>query len=498
MPVVKKRKQSRRRLSNGQGYARKLRQAFSRSGQSDPPPSSQNSDPDTGGPCKGTSTLKDMTEKAFWTSASTLDPADLLTQCIGAECCAPLYKILQICVHGELCVPPVFALPGGSLAYCIDGFGSPNFLLQKAVDEGLCVNLDEAAKQVAADLVTGFKIEIGIKLCLDLPDPIQAAFDFFGIDTCPTGISLRVHPLVGFLRAEWYLKLGSSSWYSPALFEASVGIEAQVTDDLKDRLRLCSASDCEDREFCRMCAGQERGTVGISGKFMWVPFDLSTDWGEGAGGGCCGGGGGLSDEARRETVDLLAGADPGEILLSEQPDGSWAPSKVYRWDDFLDAVDAMSAEGIDGELFWLGDSSPNGQKYGLVNVAAFLAQSMRETIKFDACDENNWDFEPSNPLGTPWSYSAANACGQLGHSYQVGGCLPAGGGCLKFHGAGSSRSFRPGSRGLRALGRALGFCDCFWDGPTDQLLKLAVSLSVHRTTSAQKVKSTWRARLTRG
>ena len=29
--------------------------------------------------------------------------------------------------------------------------------------------------------------------------------------------------------------------------------------------------------------------------------------------------------------------------------------------------------------------------YGLVNIAAFLAQAMKETIRYDACDENSWD-----------------------------------------------------------------------------------------------------------
>ena len=33
----------------------------------------------------------------------------------------------------------------------------------------------------------------------------------------------------------------------------------------------------------------------------------------------------------------------------------------------------------------------DGHVYGLVNVAAFLAQSMKETIQYDACDENSWD-----------------------------------------------------------------------------------------------------------
>ena len=29
-------------------------------------------------------------------------------------------------------------------------------------------------------------------------------------------------------------------------------------------------------------------------------------------------------------------------------------------------------------------------QYGLANLAAFLAQTLQETIQYDACDENNW------------------------------------------------------------------------------------------------------------
>ena len=75
----------------------------------------------------------------------------------------------------------------------------------------------------------------------------------------------------------------------------------------------------------------------------------------------------------------------------------------------------MHAQGINGQAIWLGDeSSANGWKYGMVSVAAFLAQTMKETIKYDACDENNWD--------ATTNYPASNACGQLGQSYQDYNC----------------------------------------------------------------------------
>ena len=83
------------------------------------------------------------------------------------------------------------------------------------------------------------------------------------------------------------------------------------------------------------------------------------------------------------------------------------------------------------------DSQPNARTYGLVNLAAFLAQSMKETIKYDACDENNWD--------ATTGYPASNACGQLGQSYQVRGLPPTLGLALTRHSvavaAGSRRTF---------------------------------------------------------
>jgi hypothetical protein len=101
-----------------------------------------------------------------------------------------------------------------------------------------------------------------------------------------------------------------------------------------------------------------------------------------------------------------------EILISQQPDLSWQPSSIYRWKDFLVSLHVMANQGIAGMTFWLGDPDASADvqmQQGLVNIAAFLAQSMKETIQYDACDENNWD--NSN------NYKISNACGQLGQSY---------------------------------------------------------------------------------
>src|SRR5690606_22202892 len=113
--------------------------------------------------------------------------------------------------------------------------------------------------------------------------------------------------------------------------------------------------------------------------------------------------------------DVLLG-DPApfdtQVLISQDPDLSWRPSSIYKWRDFVQAVASMHIAGV-GELhLWLGDETADNEtrtKQALVNLAAFLAQSMKETIRYDACDENNWD--------STNGYAISNACGQLGQNY---------------------------------------------------------------------------------
>jgi hypothetical protein len=112
-------------------------------------------------------------------------------------------------------------------------------------------------------------------------------------------------------------------------------------------------------------------------------------------------------DASRETID-------NHIFLYQKPDLSWEPSSVYRYRGFLDGLRVMYRTGVANRYFYLGPAggAPRGHRYGLVNVAAFLAQSMKETIQYDACDENNWDRQDGR-------YPLSNACGQLeGQSYQ--------------------------------------------------------------------------------
>ena len=65
-----------------------------------------------------------------------------------------------------------------------------------------------------------------------------------------------------------------------------------------------------------------------------------------------------------------------------------------------------------------------------MNIAAFLGQAMRETIIYDACDENNWDKwradifkEPESPEEfLPALYPMSSGCGQLGQKYADCNC----------------------------------------------------------------------------
>jgi hypothetical protein len=101
-----------------------------------------------------------------------------------------------------------------------------------------------------------------------------------------------------------------------------------------------------------------------------------------------------------------------QFLVAEQPDGKLKPSELYKWPDLLRALHQMHSEGAGPYRFYMGDKSDRGDtrwKYGLVNVAAFLAEAMEESIHYDVCDENNWDQASG--------YKISSACGQLGQKY---------------------------------------------------------------------------------
>jgi len=97
------------------------------------------------------------------------------------------------------------------------------------------------------------------------------------------------------------------------------------------------------------------------------------------------------------------------------------PSEQYFWPDMITAVEKMATIGVGGSKFYIGSDI----KYGLVNLAAFLAQSMQESIQYDACDENNWSDASTVASAGGTVYTAAAACGQLGQSYQDYACSDA-------------------------------------------------------------------------
>lgn len=100
-----------------------------------------------------------------------------------------------------------------------------------------------------------------------------------------------------------------------------------------------------------------------------------------------------------------------ELFMYKTPTEQWEPSTVYRYQGFIRGLRVMYQQGVNGKHFYMGDDSSNGHEYGLINIANFLAQSMKETIEYDACDENSWDMVNG-------VYPLSNACGQLGQSYE--------------------------------------------------------------------------------
>jgi hypothetical protein len=109
-------------------------------------------------------------------------------------------------------------------------------------------------------------------------------------------------------------------------------------------------------------------------------------------------------ETHKEGID-------SNILVSNTSENVWVELSVYRYNDFLEGLRVMYKYGVANKLCYMGDEGSQGHLYGLVNVAAFLAQSMTETIHYNACNENLWDLVNG-------MYPLLNSCGQLGQSYQ--------------------------------------------------------------------------------
>eukprot|EP01082_Thalassiosira_pseudonana_P004651 g4370.t1 g4370 contig15:888758-891022(-) len=90
------------------------------------------------------------------------------------------------------------------------------------------------------------------------------------------------------------------------------------------------------------------------------------------------------------------------------------PSSEYTFDDMLTALDTMEFKLPRPVSFFLGENNQlKGLNYGLVNLAAFLANAMVEGIRIDSCEEWNTD----DIDGTGWKYPLSNSCGMNTREY---------------------------------------------------------------------------------
>jgi hypothetical protein len=102
----------------------------------------------------------------------------------------------------------------------------------------------------------------------------------------------------------------------------------------------------------------------------------------------------------------------------------------YLYEDFRSNLEWMARDGVpnpnNGDTpfkFYLGPDNCNndGWQIGLINIAAFLSQSMTISIQNDTCDELNWErIIPQVGDTSGGVYPVSNACGMRGWEYQTG------------------------------------------------------------------------------
>lgn len=129
----------------------------------------------------------------------------------------------------------------------------------------------------------------------------------------------------------------------------------------------------------------------------------------------------IAPETGNDLIDAalaaLSAADPTDVFMyATGTNPPWLPSDIYTWPDMVAAVRLMATTGVGDAKLWLGRNG--NHVYGLVNIAAFLAQCMQETIQYNACDENNWSDKAVVADHGGSTYSSTSACGQLHQSYQ--------------------------------------------------------------------------------
>lgn len=111
--------------------------------------------------------------------------------------------------------------------------------------------------------------------------------------------------------------------------------------------------------------------------------------------------------------------------------GTMRPSDIYTFDTLVESVSYAYEIGHARKRFYIGsikttnsgdnrftsgdNQSTPDVRYGLVNIAAFLAISQPQSINANACDEYHLDSIDSK-------YAISNACGQFGEDYQEDTC----------------------------------------------------------------------------
>lgn len=116
-----------------------------------------------------------------------------------------------------------------------------------------------------------------------------------------------------------------------------------------------------------------------------------------------------------QLLEALRNSDGSSVFKWQTPASTWEVSEMYTWEDMIVAAEMMLTKGVGEDKLWNGGDDP---RYGLVGIAAFLANAMQETIQYNACDENNWSDAAVSAEHGGESYAAVSACGQLGQSYQ--------------------------------------------------------------------------------
>jgi len=108
------------------------------------------------------------------------------------------------------------------------------------------------------------------------------------------------------------------------------------------------------------------------------------------------------------------------ILISRnEATGRISPSTQYTYSAMIESLHIMGGDGFGADFkFMLWEETEATWIYGLVNLAAFLANCMVESIESDACDELNWQ-QSSDEEGM---YALSNSCGQEGRNYADENC----------------------------------------------------------------------------